>query len=589
MQGDPINRRSNAAQRFHEARRQAAIEALLGRLTGHSANLLSYEAVADALQVRGQSSAGHHQVPVEAIVGSVGRYNDFTRTFLPLLDADEDRWVSVQMAAEHVGDLPPVELYRIGDAYFVLDGNHRISIARRQRLDYIDAFVTEIRTRVPLPPGADPDALILAAEHAAFLEWSQLDRRRPDIDLRVSVPGQYMHLENHIEAFRFRVEMAEECELDLPDAAVRWYDEAYLPLAEAIREQGILRYFPGRSETDLFIWLAAHRNALHRELGISLTPEATVSKLTDRVQVPDSHAHQSLASRMRRRLTRLAVPEGATERVEELQVQSRTLARYSESLFADILLPLELSAGGLPEVALQQALTVACEEGGRLYVAALVSGPGGAATCGEAIEELKEAVSHRGQSVDVETSVVVDSGDRVTLPNRLCLLYDLIVVDRAFGQADTQAGPSLHLLDLIAACHRPVLVAGPANESVATWRVLMVVDESPQSQEALFVAAYLGEKWKVNLSMVLLGRGRALQAALEHARDYLDMHELQPRIVTVPPGTTTADLPAQLPDADYDLLIIPGIPHQGHGKSQTTQLAALIEQWPHSLLIAAWA
>ena len=199
-------RRALVAEQFHRARRQAAVESLLARLSGQSTDLLSYDEVADKLRVSGQSPGGLRQIPVAAIVGSVGRYQDFTRTFLPRSQVDEERWVSVGAAAPVVGDLPPIEVYKIGDSYFVLDGNHRVSIARRQGVVYIDAYITEVRTRVPLPPGARPDDLIVAAEYAAFLEQTRLDVTRSGVDMRVSVPGQYRHLENHIEAFRYQLE-----------------------------------------------------------------------------------------------------------------------------------------------------------------------------------------------------------------------------------------------------------------------------------------------------------------------------------------------------------------------------------------------
>jgi hypothetical protein len=248
--------RALAAQEFHRARRQAAVESILARITGRPADLLSYDEVSSLLRVTGQSSLGVQQIPVAAIVGSVGRYHDFSRTFLPRLEDDEQRWVSVRAAARFVGDLPPIEVYRLGEAYFVLDGNHRVSIARQQNVDFIDAYVTDIRTRVPLPPGARADDLIIAAEEAAFLEATRLDELRPGADVSVSEAGQVRHLENHIEANRYLREVERGEPLTDDEAVTDWYDRSFLPLVEAIREQGILRYFPGRTEADFYIWLS---------------------------------------------------------------------------------------------------------------------------------------------------------------------------------------------------------------------------------------------------------------------------------------------------------------------------------------------
>ena len=588
MLDQSVNRRSIAAQEFHRARRQAAIEELVGRLTGHSASLLSYEEVADALQVSGQSSGGLRQVPVAAIIGSVGRYNDFSRTFLPRSDADQDRWVSVKTAAAHIGDLPPVELYRIGDAYFVLDGNHRVSIARRENLEFIDAYVTQIYTRVPLPEGASPDSLIVAAEYAAFLAWTRLDQRRSEIDLQVSVPGQYVHLENHIEASRFLKEMTEEREMDLPEAAARWYDEDYLPLAEAIREQGILRYFPGRTETDFFVWLAAHRNALQTDLGITLSPEATVSRLLDQVKIPDTQKSASLFSRVRRKLGRLSVPETAAEQLQQSQIQTRTVARYTDRLFSDVLVPVTLDGRGVSEAALRQSLALAIEEDGRLCFLGISPEAPDDEHLANHIAELQRVVTTRADALELDVIFVVEQGTLAETTCRLAQYYDLIAVDRSFGAAGEKDVPAKALLDLIHDGHRPVLIAAPVHEPTLASRVLVVLNPEDGGREALFIAAYLGEQRQATVVVVPVGQGRDLQAALDHARAYLEMHELALTVVEIPPATTLSELPSRLGGTASDLLIVSGPSARGRGGLPDEQLAGLIRNWPHSLLIARW-
>ena len=324
-------RRALVSNQFHRARRRAALEALLARVSGRPADLLSFAEVIDKLGVSGQSSLGVQQIPIDAIIGSVGRYQDFSRTFLPRLENDEDRWVRVGAAAESIAQLPPIEVYKVGDSYFVLDGNHRVSIARQQKLRFLDAAVVEVRTRAPLPPGANPESLIIAAEHAAFLAHTRLDHTRPAADLQVSVAGQYRHLESHIEAYRFVLESGEARDIPLDEAAGRWYDDLYLPLVQAIREQGILRYFPGRSETDFFIWLARHRAELQNELGTTIPPAVAVSRLAERVR-ETAEVPPPLATRLRR-LTRLTAPENAGRLPARTWAQERTLDRYSCLLY----------------------------------------------------------------------------------------------------------------------------------------------------------------------------------------------------------------------------------------------------------------
>lgn len=580
-----VSRYALAAQQFHRARRQAALEALLARLRGNSVELLSFDEVAAALRVRGQSSAGLQQVPIAAIVGSVGRYNDFSRTFLPLLDADQDRWVAVKTAAPHIGDLPPVELYRLGDAYFVLDGNHRISIARQQSLEYIDAYVTEIYTRVALPPGTSPDALIIAAEYAAFLEWSRLDQLRPDVDLRVSVPGQYDHLENHIEAFRFVTEMNEGRDLTLPSAITRWYDEAYGPLAEAIRRQGILRYFPQRTETDFYIWLAAHRIALQTELGIYMAPDVVASRLLARV-APNTAEPRSLSARVRRRLTRLVVPDTAPSGADAVTAQSRLMARYTDQLFKDILVPVDISQTPVSRTAVRQALALAVEEDARLCVVGIATGGSTPATVA-AQAQLIEDVEQQTAALQLPADCLPEPHDQAELTGTLAPLYDLLVVDRSFGAPHGDPVPSEALSAVLRDGHRPVWLAAPAEDRPVSSRIVVALDDSPAAREALFIATYLAERWQVDLAILPLA-SRQIEQELAHARDYLTLHEIRGEVIGRPVAFEAEPIVRRAAERGCDLLILPGLPAENRSGAYERTLMALVQQWPHALLLATW-
>ena len=225
--------KSSAINDFRQAHRQAALQQVMARVTGKSAELLSYEDVLNKLRLTGRSMRGVHEIPVADIVGTVGRSADFTRTFLPRKGSDEQRWANLKaFIQEHSLDaLPPIEVYQIGSAYFVQDGHHRVSIARQLGIEFIAAVVTEVQTRVPLTPDTDWNALIRNAEYAAFLEYTRLDRLRPRTDFAVSVPGQYTKLEDHIEVHRYFIEVAEEREVDFEEAVCRWISGELLLIA----------------------------------------------------------------------------------------------------------------------------------------------------------------------------------------------------------------------------------------------------------------------------------------------------------------------------------------------------------------------
>jgi hypothetical protein len=122
----------------------------MARLPGRSAQLLCYEPVRDRLQPETSNGPELETVPLETIVGSVERCGDFTHTFLPLKDSDERRWTRVMAAASEPADLPPIRVYRIDGVCFVIDGHHRVSVARQRGLTHIEAWVTGVQTKVPL-------------------------------------------------------------------------------------------------------------------------------------------------------------------------------------------------------------------------------------------------------------------------------------------------------------------------------------------------------------------------------------------------------------------------------------------------------
>ncbi|MCB9420978.1 MAG: universal stress protein [Ardenticatenaceae bacterium] len=516
--------RQGAIKDFHRARLRAGLERILARFTGRSVDLLSYDEVAEQLQIVGRAEQGLRQIPVAAIVGSVGRYNDFSRTFLPRYSSSQDRWVGVKTAVAHISELPAIDVYQIGAAYFVLDGNHRVSIARRDGLDFIDARVTEVRTRVPLAPDDQPDELLIKAEMAAFFRHTQADQRWPEADFRVSAPGQYAHLENHLEVHRYFIEMAENRDLTDEEAAARWYTEAYQPMIQAIREQGILRYFPGRTETDFYVWLARHRALLQHELGLEIKPE-TIARLAEQVRpLPSRSLYQQILD--------VIVPDKwQSPQHTDSWSEERLLARYSDHLLADILVPLAAS----DDAGLAQALLIAQREQAQVL---------GLAT-DLADEELGGWFEKQCQTAAAAGHLVQESGDLAATICRRAALIDLIVLDGRF--------PLERIQSVLQNCARPMLVVPGATAEMA--RVLLVYEGQSMSQEALFVAAYLGEQWGVALT-VLTG-----SKSMEHAARYLDMHEVKAEFVTGAATAVTIQQTANEHNSDLILLSCNGRRH----------------------------
>jgi hypothetical protein len=260
---------------FYESRRKALLAALLDSIRRQPSEMLSFEAVRACLNTRGQRALGHQIVPVKHIIGSEGRYSDFDRRFLPLTEAVEQRWRSIEHAMERMIDLPPVDLWKISDVYFVRDGNHRVSVARWRGQGHIDAYVTELLVDVPLTPDLSVRTLLFAEEYSDFLEWTNLQALRPDQRIEFSELGGYLELVRHINAYRYSLGRQLDRAIDRDEAIAGWYDAVYLPIVQVIRDQQALKRFPGRTEADLYRWVMDNRAAIGE--GADQLPAATAS------------------------------------------------------------------------------------------------------------------------------------------------------------------------------------------------------------------------------------------------------------------------------------------------------------------------
>lgn len=264
---NPVVLSQAAREDFDVAFRKGFWNSVNSWLRRNSNELIPFDEVRRRLPVTGQHYLGLRQVDVDEIVGSVSRYHDFDRAFLPKRTHTRDRWESVDKA--HIQDviLPPIELYKIGNIYFVKDGNHRVSVARERGQAYIDAFVIEIDSPVDLNPGQDLHDLVLTVERANFIAQTHLDEYRPDADIRFTLPGQYDKLIEHIRVHRWYMAEERNGEVGEQEAVVDWYDQVYQVLVRVIRIEKVLSDFPGRSEADLYLWIIEHRWFLMQEYG----------------------------------------------------------------------------------------------------------------------------------------------------------------------------------------------------------------------------------------------------------------------------------------------------------------------------------
>ena len=250
---------------FSKARRKAFLRRVGSYLRNDpdSNRLLSFDEVKKALGAVHQVHLGTRTVPVEKIVGSVGRHRDFDRAFLPSKGGNSERWKKIDALMHRAEELPPVSLYKIGDAYFVNDGNHRVSVARQQGIETVEAEVTELRSRIPVKTSdMTTENLLHKLEYRRLLERLPMDRVLPEVRVEFSDVTDYRRLATYIEAHGFRLSQLWRRYVSQEEVLRDWYEYSYAPIAEMVREERILDAFPGRTELDLYLWIIHHREQL---------------------------------------------------------------------------------------------------------------------------------------------------------------------------------------------------------------------------------------------------------------------------------------------------------------------------------------
>jgi len=257
---------------FERARFKAFLNRVWSAISGHPAQLLSYDDVREKLRIGGPIYRGVQTVRVDQIIGSLNRYHEFDRAFLPTHGGTGSRWQSVDRAFYQDVNLPPVLLYKVGEVYFVVDGHHRVSVAREQGQEFIEAEVRECATRVNITPDLKLEDLEILGDKVQFLERTALDDIRPDANIKLTIPGGFERMLEHIAVHRYFMGLDLRRDISEKEAVEHWYDTVYLPIVKVVRESKILKDFPGRTEGDLYLWVLDHQHYLAEEEGQPLQP-----------------------------------------------------------------------------------------------------------------------------------------------------------------------------------------------------------------------------------------------------------------------------------------------------------------------------
>jgi len=257
---------------FSKARFKSFINKALSVLSGQPTKLLSYDDVKEKLHIGGPIYRGVKTIRVDQIVGSLNRYHEFDRAFLPKDDQLASRWQKVDRAFYQDIHLPPIVLYKVGDVYFVVDGHHRVSVAREQGQEFIEAEIRECATRVNITPNIKTEDLEILGAKVHFLERSGLDDLRPEANIKLTIPDGFERMLEHIAVHRYFMGLDFLRDISEQEAVAHWYDKVYMPIVEVIRESNILKDFPDKTEGDMYMWILDHQHYLAEEQGEPLRP-----------------------------------------------------------------------------------------------------------------------------------------------------------------------------------------------------------------------------------------------------------------------------------------------------------------------------
>lgn len=275
---NPMTRHEAFAD-FNRARTRETIQKILNLLNPSRQELLSLREVRAVLNPKSERYMGMQVVHVDRIVGSEGRYRDFNKQFLPRHEHLRNRWARVDEA--HISNiiLPAIKLYEIGGIYFVRDGNHRVSVARSQGVERIDAEVVSLDSEIELEPNVTADELktrVIAYEQRLFYRETRFDKVFPGYDLKFTATGRYDEVLSHIHGHKYYININYHEEIPFCDAMISWFNHVYMPVVEIVREDRLLSRFPGRTEADMYTWIVKHwHNLKGRDADVPLRTAAT--------------------------------------------------------------------------------------------------------------------------------------------------------------------------------------------------------------------------------------------------------------------------------------------------------------------------
>lgn len=280
---------SQSESDFLKAKNKAFFNEIQHLLSPEEASLISLNDVKKLIKPQNETYVGMKTIPIEKIVGSEGRYQDFDNRFFPKSSHLRNRWQHVDEAAIQSIDLPPIKVYEISGLYFVRDGNHRVSVAKARGTEFIDAEVVSLQSEIVLKtPDNITDMVkqIINYEKRVFYSETSFGDITDYWCLDFSRTGRYDVIYNHILTHKYYMNQNSEVEISMEDAILSWFNTVYMPLVSSIQKNKIMRYFPKRTLSDLYVWVVRYWDDVKHKYGDGVQIEEAVKDFRKEYKIP---------------------------------------------------------------------------------------------------------------------------------------------------------------------------------------------------------------------------------------------------------------------------------------------------------------
>lgn len=508
----------NAEEDFKVARRKAALEKFWSTLSGSSNHLINFQQIESQLDYDHIENLGEMEIPLDSIVGTVNRQNDFTRKFFPRSAVDPRRWQRVYNAMDKQN--LPIEVYQVGEVYVVLDGNHRVSIARQRGHTHIRANVTKIESMVSLTPQDNVWDVLIKNQLAQFLGDTKLNELRPELDFIVTTPGLYRQLREQISIHHVQLELEHHYPYTYQEAVLSWVDTVYLPIVQELTQHGLLRDFPDHTPTDLFLWLVQYQRELSHFFGLKIQSHGVIDELA-----------KTQSKRWARRWQRFKNRIFPFRTVQSASIgdwrESHLVPRKEGQIFSAILVAVNGRETGWQ--ALNQALEIAKREKSTingLHVVEQDFDPSESQ-----FREMQNQFRQRTAPLNLGGNLTIKRGEVGRCLIEHARWNDLLIFSLEHPPEDKPISRLRSTIrTLVQACPRPILAV---SEASPMRHALLAYDGSPKSTEALFLAAYLVEHWNIPLTVVTaLEDSIEIPTPINQAQQYLESRNIQATLVS---------------------------------------------------------